>query len=48
MQDLIAADLAWIPIAETKTQWAYSVETDGAGLVSRTTRSAGSTSAWRK
>ena len=24
MQDLLAADLPWIPIAETRTQWAYT------------------------
>ena len=29
MQDIIAADLAWIPIAETKTQWAYSAKLSG-------------------
>ena len=29
MQDLLASDLAWIPIAETKTQWAYSSKLQG-------------------
>ena len=29
MQDLMAADLPWVPIAETKTQWAYSSKLHG-------------------
>ncbi len=29
MQDIIAADLVWIPIAETKTQWAYTAKLSG-------------------
>jgi ABC-type transport system substrate-binding protein len=29
MQDIIAADIAWVPIAETKTQWAYTAKLSG-------------------
>jgi peptide/nickel transport system substrate-binding protein len=29
LQDLLAADLPWVPIAETKTQWAYSSKLQG-------------------
>ncbi len=29
LQDLLAADLPWVPVAETKTQWAYSSKLQG-------------------
>jgi peptide/nickel transport system substrate-binding protein len=29
LQDMMAADLPWVPIAETRTQWAYSSKLHG-------------------